>query len=134
MDQSSLLSILSFLNISNVIPSSASGNDDETDGKMDTDDDDSEDINETLDGLLMMVEDDSICSEDIENIEQPKVPRPCSFVAPPPPSEPPPPTTGPTETVDVGVEVHDNASLGPSSAKSSPVAGESPFLMLSVVS
>ncbi|XP_046336754.2 protein piccolo-like isoform X3 [Haliotis rufescens] len=100
----------------------SSGNDDETDGKMDTDDDDSEDINETLDGLLMMVEDDSICSEDIENIEQPKVPRPCSFVAPPPPSEPPPPTTGPTETVDVGVEVHDNASLGPSSAKSSPVA------------
>ncbi|XP_046569841.1 LOW QUALITY PROTEIN: uncharacterized protein LOC124278149 [Haliotis rubra] len=98
-----------------------SANEDITDGKMDTDDD-SEDINETLDGLLMMVEDDSICSEDIENIEQPKAPRPCSFVAPPPPSEPPPPKTPTTETVDVGVEVHDNASLGPSSAKSSPIA------------
>ena len=86
------------------------------------------------DGEMMMVEDTSICSEDIDNIELAKI-RPCEFVAPPPPSEPPPQDMPPVdyspalahrntpETTDAETEVNDNASLGPTSAKTSPQSG-----------
>ncbi|XP_021374197.1 titin-like isoform X3 [Mizuhopecten yessoensis] len=79
---------------------------------------------------MMMVENDSIKTEDIE-LEQPiKNQRPCSFVAPPPPMEPPPADSetvdynifigSRVDMVDVGVETSDDSgSEGP---ESSPVS------------
>ena len=69
--------------------------------------------------------------------------RPCAFIPPPPPDEPPPPEVEPVEDivaltrkpdpvlVDKGTGVsEDNASLAPSSAKSSPGAGKHFFFYL----
>jgi len=92
---------------------------------------------------MMMVENASLASEDIE-LDRNKNPRPCAFVAPPPPMEPPPPDSEPVDynvfighkvdTVDVGVETSDDsASIGPSSTKSSPVSSVY-FLCLVVMS
>ncbi|KAJ8313921.1 hypothetical protein KUTeg_008482 [Tegillarca granosa] len=88
--------------------------------------------NDTHDGM-MMVENSSIHSEDVEFDFQRLTPRPCSFIAPPPPTEPPPPDSIPVdyntfvasrvETVDIGTETSDDsASFGPGSTKSSPVS------------
>ncbi|KAK3724286.1 hypothetical protein RRG08_043285 [Elysia crispata] len=85
---------------------------------------------------MVMEETGSIISETVEQVEISKNERPCAFIPPPPPDEPPPPEVEPVEDivaltrkpdpvlVDKGTGVsEDNASLAPSSAKSSPGAG-----------
>lgn len=92
------------------------------------------DDHDTSESGMMMVENSSIHSEDIEEeISHPALshpPRPCAFIAPPPPLEPPPDDTEPVDynmimngrvdTVDVGVETSDDStSYGPVSTRSS---------------
>ncbi|XP_071158099.1 epidermal growth factor receptor substrate 15 homolog isoform X30 [Mytilus edulis] len=79
---------------------------------------------------MMMVENSSIHSEDIDVDSTSHLPRPCAFIAPPPPLEPPPDDSEPVDynmiingrvdTVDVGVETSDDSnSYGPVSTRSS---------------
>ncbi|XP_052094764.1 ankycorbin-like isoform X4 [Mytilus californianus] len=80
---------------------------------------------------MMMVENSSIHSEDIDvDLTLSHQPRPCAFIAPPPPLEPPPDDSEPVDynmiingrvdTVDVGVETSDDSnSYGPVSTRSS---------------
>jgi len=92
------------------------------------------DDNDTSGSGMMMVENSSIHSEDIDvDLNQSAFlspPRPCAFIAPPPPLEPPPDDTEPVDynmimngrvdTVDVGVETSDDsASYDPVSTRSS---------------
>ncbi|RUS87027.1 hypothetical protein EGW08_005180 [Elysia chlorotica] len=84
---------------------------------------------------MVMEETDSIISETVDQVETSRNERPCAFIPPPPPDEPPPPEVEPVDSiasltrkadpvlVDKGTGVNeDNASLAPSSAKSSPGA------------
>jgi hypothetical protein len=106
------------------------------------------DDNDTSGSGMMMVENSSIHSEDID-VDQSTLlssPRPCAFIAPPPPSEPPPDDTEPVnynmimngrvDTVDVGVETSDDsASYDPVSTRSStesPVSSKYFILILIV--